>query len=156
MYLTYAQIPSICYGFTSFPTKWEQFREPDFLALALREGSETPCCGLLIISYLMPALHVLWGRDACCIIIPLSSNHWLFAAWILHRGSWPISLPPPALHCLRHSVLLTLRSELHHALVENMVKKEPQLFFHCRSFDQPDMQSLNECRLVFLVYQLKF
>lgn len=42
MYLTYAKIPSICYGFTSFPTKWEQFRGPDFLALALREGSETP------------------------------------------------------------------------------------------------------------------
>jgi hypothetical protein len=28
-------------------------------------------------------------------------------------------------------------------------KKEPQLFFHCGSFDDLDLQSLNECRFVF-------
>jgi hypothetical protein len=27
--------------------------------------------------------------------------------------------------------------------------KEPQLFFHCGSFDHPDLQSLNECIYFF-------
>jgi hypothetical protein len=35
-------------------------------------------------------------------------------------------------------------------------KKEPQSFSHCGSFDHLDLQSLNECKFVFLVYQLKF
>jgi hypothetical protein len=30
-------------------------------------------------------------------------------------------------------------------------KKEPQSFFHCGSFDHPDMQSLKNFRLVFMV-----
>ena len=27
-------------------------------------------------------------------------------------------------------------------------KKEPQLFYHCGSFDHPDLQSLNNCKFV--------
>jgi hypothetical protein len=35
-------------------------------------------------------------------------------------------------------------------------KKEPQSFSHCGSFDHPNLQSLNDCRFSFLIYQLKF
>jgi hypothetical protein len=35
-------------------------------------------------------------------------------------------------------------------------KKELQPFFHCGLFDHPDLQSLNNCKFVFLVYQVKF
>jgi hypothetical protein len=35
-------------------------------------------------------------------------------------------------------------------------KKELQSFSHYGSFDHPDLQTLNKCRIVFLVYQLKF
>ena len=31
-------------------------------------------------------------------------------------------------------------------------KKELRLFFHCGSFDHPHMQSLNDCKFVFLVF----
>jgi hypothetical protein len=33
-------------------------------------------------------------------------------------------------------------------------KKEPQLFFHCDSFDHPDLQSLNNC--IFFFFLLSF
>jgi hypothetical protein len=35
-------------------------------------------------------------------------------------------------------------------------KKEPQSFVHCGSFDHLDMHSLNDYKLGFFVYQLKF
>jgi hypothetical protein len=35
-------------------------------------------------------------------------------------------------------------------------KKEPQSFVHCGSFDHPDLHSLNDYKLLFLVYQLMF
>ena len=57
-------------------------------------------------------LHVPWWRDACCIIIlPLLIID-CSQPEFLHRGSWAISLPLPALHlhCLRHSVSLCARS----------------------------------------------
>jgi hypothetical protein len=41
-------------------------------------------------------------------------------------------------------------------LVENMVKKYPQSFVHCGSFDHPDLQSLNDCRFLFFVLRLQF
>jgi hypothetical protein len=34
-------------------------------------------------------------------------------------------------------------------------KKEPQLFSHCGSLDHLDLQLVNDCKLVCLVYQLK-
>ena len=40
-------------------------------------------------------------------------------------------------------------AQMKDALVEYMVKKEPQSFSHCGSFDHPDLQSLNECIFVF-------
>jgi hypothetical protein len=35
-------------------------------------------------------------------------------------------------------------------------KKEPHSFFHYGSFDHPELQSLNECKKILLVYQLNF
>ena len=36
------------------------------------------------------------------------------------------------------------------ALVENIAKKNYSCFFHCGSFDHHALQSLNNCRFVFL------
>ena len=53
-------------------------------------------------------------------------------------------------------VAITLLSHMNFSLVENMVKKEPQSFSHCGSFDHHDLQPLNDCIFVFLVLQLQF
>ena len=34
-------------------------------------------------------------------------------------------------------------------------KKEPQLFFHCGSFDHPDMQLLNDYKILFFILRLR-
>jgi hypothetical protein len=38
----------------------------------------------------------------------------------------------------------------------NLCKKEPQLLSHCDSFDQPDLQSLNNYKFFFFVLRLQF
>jgi hypothetical protein len=35
-------------------------------------------------------------------------------------------------------------------------KKEPQSFSHCGSFDHRNLQSLNDCKSIFLVLRLQF
>ena len=40
-------------------------------------------------------------------------------------------------------------------LVENMAKKEPQLFSHCVSFDHPDLQSHNDYKTLFFILRLR-
>jgi len=42
------------------------------------------------------------------------------------------------------------------SLVENIAKKNRSRFFHCGSFDQPNLQPFNDYIFVFLVYQLIF
>jgi len=45
---------------------------------------------------------------------------------------------------------------VHPRLVENMVKKEPQLFVHCGSFDHPNLQSQNDYKIFFFLLRLQF
>jgi len=49
----------------------------------------------------------------------------------------------------RYHMSITITSRKHG-------KKELQLFVHCGSFDQPDLQSLNDCKFFFFVLRLQF
>ena len=42
------------------------------------------------------------------------------------------------------------------SLVEKLCEKEPHPISHCDSFDQFALQLLNDCKFIYLVFQLKF
>ena len=42
------------------------------------------------------------------------------------------------------------------SLVEKLCEKESHPISHCDSFDQFALQLLNDCKFIYLVFQLKF
>ena len=97
----------------------------------------------------------------CSLLITLvASKH--------HHGECPsLSLVSLSLTCIHiHHVFVTLNNFLVSPLVKSFIylslhtsrkhgEKEPQLFFHCGSFDHPGLHSLNNYKISFFILWLQ-
>jgi hypothetical protein len=57
---------------------------------------------------------------------------------------------------MRASVSTRKRKEVAAITSRKCCEKKPQSFSHCGSFDHPDLQSLNNCKLFFLFHDSSF